>query len=163
MKILIPLLFVLAACKGVSVEKINPLDNYMKLQSLNAQEERGEFLQYLSEIRSEKGLPDLIESDGMNDLAQRHSEEMATGKVTFSNEGSTERCETIANELINVKVCSEIIAKGLNSSEKVLEYWLASASHLGHLLNPKSTHTGVGVSQDEAGAFYWTQIFAEVN
>ncbi len=163
MKILIPLLFVLVACKAPSVEKINPIDKYMNIQTLSAMEARDEYLQLLSQVRSQKGLPDLIVSEFMNEVAQGHTDKMASGELPFSHDGSSERCHTISSELLSGKVCTEIIAKGLNSAEKVLQYWAASKTHLGHLLNPYSTHTGVGVAKDSNGSLYWTQIFIEVN
>lgn len=162
MKILLPLLFLLVACKTPSVEKINPLDRYINLQAINALEERDEYLQLLSQVRSEKGLPDLIASEVMNEVAQEHSDLMASGERPFAHDGSNERCQTISQDLLSGKVCSEIIAKGLDSAEKVLQHWVASRTHLGHLLNPFSTHTGVGVAKDANGSLYWTQIFVEV-
>lgn len=163
MKILIPLLFILVACKAPSVEKINPIDKYMNIQTADGLEARDEYLQLLSQVRSAKGLPDLIVSEFMNEVAQGHSDKMASGEVPFTHDGSSQRCHTISNELLSGKVCSEIIAKGLNTAGKVLQYWAASQSHLGHLLNPYNSHTGVGVTKDSNGSLYWTQIFVEVN
>lgn len=135
----------------------------MNIQTINGLEARDEYLQLLSQLRGAKGLPDLIVSDLMNEVAQGHSDKMASGEIPFTHDGSSERCQIISNELLSGKVCSEIIAKGLNTAGKLLQYWGASKSHLGHLLNPYSTHTGVGVAKDSNGSLYWTQIFVEVN
>ncbi len=150
------------SCKTPSVEKINPIDKYMNFQTVDSLKERNEYLDLLSLLRRERGLPDLIVSEVMNEVAQEHSQKMASGDVPFTHDGSTERCQTISSELLSGKVCTEIIAKGLNSAEKVLQHWAASRSHLGHLLNPLSNHTGVGVASDSSGSLYWTQIFVEV-
>ena len=54
----------------------------------------------------------------------------------------------------------ENIAKGYPSPESVVQGWMNSNGHRWAILDPDSTHIGVGFYQNSYGTYFWTQEFS---
>ena len=54
----------------------------------------------------------------------------------------------------------ENIARGYPSPESVVQGWMNSNGHRWAILDPESTHIGVGFYQNSYGTYFWTQEFS---
>lgn len=114
----------------------------------------------VNEYRMKLGLRPLTYSENIEDLALEHSEWMSDHS-RFGHMGWRERCRKLRSELEAIN-CGEIVARGQETAEDVLEAWLSSPPHKKSIENPDWTHTGVGVSTAEDGRKYWTQMFVKI-
>lgn len=106
------------------------------------------------------GLKPLTYSDTVEELALEHSHWMSKSNQ-FGHAGWKERCRKLRSEESAVN-CGEIVARGQESAESVLEAWLSSSPHKKSIENPEWTHTGIGVAEDADGRKYWTQMFIKI-
>nr|WP_159974058.1 CAP domain-containing protein [Pseudomonas sp. 8Z] len=101
-------------------------------------------------------------NDSLGAAAQDHSRAMANGNF-FSHldrDGRTpgDRAELAGYEGTHV---GENIAAAQDSSERVVEAWLASPDHCANLMNPQFSELGAAYGSDpksDAG-IYWTALF----
>lgn len=114
----------------------------------------------MNEYRMKIGLKALTYSDTVEDLALEHSEWMAKTSQ-FGHMGWKERCRKLRHDESAVN-CGEIVARGQETAEAVLESWLSSPPHKKSIENPDWTHTGIGVSKSSDGRIYWTQMFIRI-
>lgn len=106
--------------------------------------------------------PALVWNDSLGAAAQGHSRAMANGNF-FSHldrDGRTpgDRAELAGYEGGRV---GENIAAAQDSSERVVEAWLASPDHCANLMNPAFSELGAAYGSDpqsDAG-IYWTALF----
>ena len=61
---------------------------------------------------------------------------------------------------VSYRAAGENIAMGQTSPAQVMNGWMNSAGHRANILNSSFTKIGVGVAQNSAGQYYWTQHFA---
>lgn len=121
--------------------------------------ERDYFL-LMNSHRATLGLPALQYSMSVEEVAAEHSSYMSQGPGRFGHRGWKDRCQrlNVAHGSVN---CGEIVARGQDTSQKVLNSWINSPSHRAMIENPDFTHTGVGMRKNERGVLYWTQMFIE--
>lgn len=162
MKIIFALLFLIVGCKAPSVDNINPLEAYLDPQIKADPDLREDYVQLMTNYRHDLGLPSYIYSKELELKAQEHSEKMASGSVAFGHTGSSLRCSELITELGSGNLCGEIIAKGQESAEAVLASWMSLTTHADKIMNPRYTHTGLGIAKSATGVIFWTQIFLEV-
>lgn len=162
MKIIFVLLFLVVGCKTPSVDNINPLEAYLDPQIKADSNLREDYIQLMTNYRHDLGLNSYIYSEELELKAQEHSEKMASGSVAFGHTGSSLRCSELILELGSGNLCGEIIAKGQESAEAVFASWMSSTTHAGKIMNPRYTHTGLGIAKSAGGVIFWTQIFLEV-
>ena len=150
------------SCKTPDLDDINPIDRYLTPQSKDTEDSLEDYLLKLNTFRQDQGHRALVSTSYMNELAQGHAEDMASGKVPFGHQGKLERCTDVRNEVPQSKECGEVIAKGPENAEGVFSLWSSNELHREKLLNPSYTHTGVGIAEDRDGKFFWVQLFLEV-
>lgn len=114
----------------------------------------------MNEYRMKLGLKPLTYSDTVEDLSLEHSEWMSETSQ-FGHMGWKERCRKLRTEHEAIN-CGEIVARGQETAEAVLEAWLSSPAHKKSIENPEWTHTGIGVSKSSDGRMYWTQMFIKI-
>ncbi|MFJ8517811.1 CAP and S-layer homology domain-containing protein [Lysinibacillus xylanilyticus] len=54
----------------------------------------------------------------------------------------------------------ENIARYINSPESVVKAWMLSPNHRDNIMKEHYTNTGVAISQDSKGNYYWVQMFS---
>src|SRR5690606_26416974 len=69
------------------------------------------YLDMVNQHRKSLGLRTLIQSETIKEIAQKHSDSMANGKVRFGHSGWKQRCGEL-NSALGSSACSEIVAMG---------------------------------------------------
>lgn len=112
-----------------------------------------------NQFRKSNRLPALIEKDELNKLAQKHSADMASGRVAFSHAGFDERSKKAREVLTGTKGgFAENVAYGSKTAKEVLQGWENSPGHRKNILGSYK-YIGVGIAADRNGRLYFTQIF----
>ena len=158
------LLSLSASCNKNSLSEFNPLD--VKTESANPEDQSSvtnEYLDLVNARRASLGLNPLILQNEMSILAITHSQNMASGKVSFGHTGFTERCDDSREIMSGGNLCGEIVANGQDNASEVYAAWMASSGHRQKIEEGRYTHTGFGYYKNSEGEIYWTQIFLEVN
>jgi uncharacterized protein YkwD len=120
---------------------------------------RDDVFKYTNEFRKSKKLAELIMNDELNELAEKHSKNMASGKVAFGHDGFSERTEKVRKKL-NDALVAENVAYGPYNGKEVVEQWKKSSGHRANILG-KYKYIGIGVAKSKNGMVYFTQIFAD--
>lgn len=122
-----------------------------------------EFMVLINSHRARLGLDSLVHDESLRQIAQRHSERMASGTVAFGHDGFSNRCAEARSALGGGNLCSENVATGQKTVTAVFKAWIDSPGHRENIEEPRVTHTGLGYKKSSNGSLYWTQIFLEVN
>ena len=112
-----------------------------------------------NEFRQSKGLPPLTINADMNALAQKHSADMASGRVDFGHDGFSKRSTKAKQKITTVYQFAENVAYGVSTADAVLTMWKNSPGHRKNLLG-NYKYIGIGIAKDKKGRMYYTQIFA---
>jgi uncharacterized protein YkwD len=91
-------------------------------------------------------------------LAEKHSRDMATGKVKFGHDGFNSRAKTIQKALGSIEI-GENVASGPMTAREVVDGWLKSPGHKKNI-EGNFTLTGIGYAHNKKGDIYFTQIFS---
>ena len=116
-------------------------------------------LTYTNKFRDSKGLNELSANTILNSIAQKHSEDMASGRVKFGHDGFEKR-NTAAQKQLFIRNFAENVAFGVNTGEDVVNMWKNSAGHRKNMLG-KFTQIGIGVAKDKQGRIFYTQVFSD--
>jgi uncharacterized protein YkwD len=112
-----------------------------------------------NQFRRSKGLHVLISRNDLNVIAQKHSTDMARGKVAFGHDGFNERSQKAKKALSGkMKGFAENVAVGAKNARQVVKGWENSAGHRRNMLG-NYKYIGVGIAADKNGRLYYTQIF----
>ena len=110
-------------------------------------------------FRKSNNLPVLIPNKELNELAQAHSNNMASGRVAFSHAGFDARSKKARKVLTEAKGgFAENVAYGSKTAKEVLNGWQNSPGHRKNILG-NYKYIGVGIAADSKGRLYFTQIF----
>ncbi len=93
----------------------------------------------------------------VSNIADRHSRDMATKKVDYSNDGFKERTDKIYETLKPVYSFAENVAAVKDTTIDVIGNWLASPKHKKNLEGDYN-YSGIGIERGH-DSFYITQIF----
>lgn len=122
-----------------------------------------QFMKLINDHRISLGILPLIHVDGLGDISEKHSEDMASGVVAFGHTGFSSRCSDGRNVLGGGNWCGENVANGQKTVQAAYTAWMNSAGHRANIENSRGSHTGFGFAKNSAGTYYWTQIFLESN
>lgn len=160
----LPLLLLTASCKSNNFSDLNPLDAATESASSKDQATvSSEYMDLVNTRRISLGLNPLILHEELSQIAQTHSQNMATGKVSFGHTGFTERCNQARDVMSGGNLCGEIVANGQSSPKEVYEAWMNSSGHRQKIEESRYMYTGLGYFKNSEGKMYWTQIFLEIN
>lgn len=120
------------------------------------------FLQ-INERRAAEGAPELFMDSRVRLVSRAHSEDMASRDYfahnNLSGKSPGERLDAAAIPWVRY---GENLAYNYAYSDPAtiaVEGWMDSDGHRENLLDPKYTHTGIGIAVDSKGAYYITQDF----
>lgn len=116
--------------------------------------------QQINQYRQSRKLSSLTFNNTIAQQARIHSERMAAKTVTFSHEGFEKRLQQI-KITIPYQQAAENVAYNQGSKDPAtaaVQGWLKSPGHLKNI-EGNFNLTGVGVSQNTKGQYYFTQIF----
>ena len=117
-----------------------------------------DILSLTNQFRKSEGLPVLIMKQQLNELAQKHSADMARGRVAFGHAGFGEREAKAQREIKGVYSFAENVAYGVNSANEVVTMWKNSPGHRRNMLGPYK-YIGIGTAKDSKGQIYFTEVF----
>jgi len=118
----------------------------------------GDVLSYTNKFRKSKRLPPLDMQEELNAIAQKHTEDMARGRVAFGHGGFDKREARARKYFPNATRFAENVAYGSPNGRDVVEGWKSSSGHRRNMLGPYK-YIGIGVARDRRGVLYYTQIF----
>ena len=115
-------------------------------------------LSLTNQFRKSEGMPVLIMKQQLNELAQKHSADMANGRVAFGHAGFGGREAKAQREIKGVYSFAENVAYGVNSANEVVTMWKNSPGHRRNMLGPYK-YIGIGTAKDSKGQIYFTEVF----
>lgn len=128
--------------------------------SLKAQSLRDEILKYTNELRQKKGLAVLEMREDLNNIATRHSTDMAKGSTSFGHNGFDNRRQAAGKLIPGMNAFAENVAYGANTAKEVVTMWNKSSGHRRNMLG-NYKYIGIGVASDKNGVMYYTQVFVD--
>ena len=117
----------------------------------------GDVLSQTNKFRRSKGLPALVINEDLNAIAQKHSSNMAKGRVRFGHGGFSQR-EAQAKKKISIYSFAENVAYGPTTGKQVVTMWKNSSGHRRNMLG-RYKYIGIGIAKDRRGRIYYTQVF----
>lgn len=112
-----------------------------------------------NKFRSSKGLPELSMRKELNAIAQKHSEDMARGRVGFGHGGFDKRNAAAKGKIKSMRSFAENVAYGASNGKQAVTMWKNSRGHRKNMLG-KFKYIGIGISKDRRGRIFYTQVFA---
>jgi uncharacterized protein YkwD len=116
-------------------------------------------LSQTNKFRRSKGLPALMINEELNAIAQKHSANMAGGKVGFGHGGFSKRNSMASKVIQPLNNFAENVAYGATSGKEVVTMWKNSSGHRRNMLG-RYKYIGIGTAKDRYGRIYYTQLFA---
>ena len=117
-------------------------------------------LKQTNQFRKSEGLPVLMMKQALNQIAQKHSADMARGRVAFGHDGFGDRQAKAGKEIKGMRTFAENVAYGANTAREVMTLWKNSPGHRRNLLG-NFKYIGIGTAKDSQGRIYYTEIFVE--
>ncbi len=118
-----------------------------------------DILNYTNKFRQSNGLKALIPNENLNAIAQKHTEDMTSGRIGFGHSGFNQRFNQARNKINGVNTFAENVAFGAYSGKEVVNMWKNSSGHRRNMLGDYK-YIGIGTAKDRRGVFYFTQVFA---
>jgi uncharacterized protein YkwD len=119
-----------------------------------------EILKYTNQFRHSKNLHELVMRDDLNEIARKHSEDMAKGRCSFGHDGFEKR-ETQVQQIIKpFYAMAENVAFGATTAKDVVTMWKNSSEHRKNMLGDYK-YIGIGTAPDAKGQLYYTEIFVK--
>ncbi len=116
-------------------------------------------LSQTNQFRKSKGLPGLIMRNELNAIAQKHSSDMARGRVGFGHGGFAKRNAMAGKKIKPMANFAENVAYGATSGKEVVNMWKNSSGHRRNMLG-RYKYIGIGLAKDRKGRIFYTQVFA---
>jgi uncharacterized protein YkwD len=145
------------SCKtnpGTKTEKVSS----GKVETITAGALEQDILREVNDYRRKKGLPALKSNSVIATEASVHSHAMARKQVAFGHGGYGTRVQRISQRLEGILGSAENVAVGNMSAAEVVKRWINSPTHRKNIEGSYNL-TGIGVSKDVTGRFYYTQLF----
>lgn len=111
-----------------------------------------------NQFRKSEDLPALVMKQELNAIAQKHSEDMASGGIAFGHDGFSDRQKKAGEEIQGMRAFAENVAYGANTAKEVVTLWKNSPGHRRNMLG-KYKYTGIGIAKNSDGQIYYTEIF----
>ena len=117
-----------------------------------------DILSQTNKFRRSKGLPALIIREELNAIAQKHSADMARGRVGFGHGGFKKRNALAKKKIKPLYSFAENVAYGATSGKEVVTMWKNSSGHRRNMLG-RYKYIGIGIAKDRRGRIFYTQVF----
>jgi uncharacterized protein YkwD len=116
-------------------------------------------LSQTNKFRKSKGLSALVIREELNAIAQKHSADMARGRVGFGHGGFAKRDAMARKKMNSIHSFAENVAYGPTSGKQVVTMWKNSSGHRRNMLG-RYKYIGIGIAKDRQGRIFYTQVFA---
>lgn len=127
---------------------------------VNNKDIAADVLTYTNQFRKANGLNRLVGNNILNAIAQKHSENMASGKVRFGHDGFAKRNAAAQKQIASLTYFAENVAYGVNSGKEAVDLWKNSSGHRKNMLG-RFTQMGIGIARDKQGRIFYTQVFSD--
>jgi uncharacterized protein YkwD len=117
-----------------------------------------EILRLINAYRAQKHLPALQTNAAITATANKHSRNMASGRVGFGHGGFDNRIDKLLHGIKGAHAGAENVAYGSKTAENVVKIWIKSPGHCKNILG-KYNLTGIAVARSKKGTLFFTQIF----
>ncbi|CAM1354341.1 CAP domain-containing protein [Tenacibaculum insulae] len=139
--------FSFLSCGDNSTDEIEDLENKSITQEVH---------QLVNEHRATIGKSALSFNDQISEMALEHTKYMINkGKISHDNSDAR---FTQLKTLFGATSFAENVASHQRTAKEVVTSWLNSPNHRSNI-EGDFTHTGIGVSQNSSGNYYFTQLF----
>ena len=118
----------------------------------------GDVLKYTNQFRSTRKLPALENRKDLNEIARKHSEDMAKGRRRFGHAGLKQRQSQIQKLFKSYSGMAENVAYGASNGKEAFNIWKNSSGHRKNMLG-NYKYIGIGTARNRRGRIYYTQIF----
>jgi len=115
---------------------------------------------YTNLFRESKQLPPLKRHSFFDELAEKHSRNMANKKTQFGHDHFEDRNREASKKIKGLSAFAENVAYGQLTGAEVVELWKNSSGHRKNILG-NFTMIGIGVATAADGTIFYTQIFAK--
>ena len=115
-------------------------------------------LKYTNQFRSSRKLTALEMQKSLNEIARKHSEDMAKGRRSFGHGGLKQRQAQIQKIFKSYSGMAENVAYGARNGKEAFNIWKNSRGHRANMLGSYE-YIGIGTARDKRGRLYYTQIF----
>lgn len=115
----------------------------------------------INRYRASRGLAPLRYSDALADVARRHSQDMAAGRVPFGHAGFEQRAQEVSRTVDYRSIAENVHANDYpagSAVEVAVSGWIGSPGHLENIVGAYDL-TGIGVARSARGTWYFTQLF----
>ncbi|MBL7744286.1 MAG: CAP domain-containing protein [Chitinophagaceae bacterium] len=116
-------------------------------------------LSHTNQFRRSKGMAALVINSDLNDIAEKHSRNMAQGKVGFGHGVFNKRYNAAKQKIPEFNAFAENVAFGASTGKEAVAMWKNSALHRRNMLG-QYKYIGIGIAKDRKGRIYYTQVFA---
>lgn len=113
-----------------------------------------------NQFRKSKGKAALQMREDLNEIARKHSENMAAGKVGFGHGGFASRGAAARKVIPGASGFAENVAYGASTGDEAVQNWKDSPGHRRNMLGAYK-YIGVGTATDKQGRIYYTQVFVD--
>jgi uncharacterized protein YkwD len=143
------------------VLSIAPIHSIIAQESPSTLDFEREIIELTNQHREAAGLNALVVANVISEQSRLHSQNMASGKTSYSQNSFEKRANAIIGEIGGLAF-AENVASGHGTAEGAVNGWLASQVHKDNI-EGDFTHTGVGVARGKDGTYHFTQIFVKVD
>lgn len=119
-----------------------------------------DILRLTNEFRKSKRLTELVMRDDLNEIARKHSDDMAKGRCSFGHDGFDKRELEIQKTINPFHSMAENVAFGATTAKEVVTMWKGSSEHRKNMLGDYK-YIGIGTAADKSGRIYYTEIFVK--
>ncbi len=117
----------------------------------------GDMLEEVNHYRKAKGLKELEQLDELDAIAQKHSEDMASGRIKLGHTGFAKR-NAMASSKVSISYFAENVAFGAVNGKQAVDFWKRSSGHRRNMLG-NFKYTGIGIARNKQGRLFFTQVF----
>ncbi len=133
-----------------------PIENTSINEAENAKEVEIELLAVVNDHRISLGQSALDFSEVAYEYANQHNDYMIS-KGSINHDNFSSRASKISSQ-VSAEFVAENVAKDYTNAAEAFQGWLNSSSHK-KTMEGDFSHTAVSVKINDAGNFYFTQIF----
>ena len=146
--------------RGYDPDEVMPSSNAETQQHRDSLSDYAmKLVQLTNDEREKAGLPPLIAADDLMELALLKSQDMEDNNYVGHDSPVFGKTKDMLNRDIWARFMGENCSRSL-TPESTVRGLMASEGHRYNILNPATTHIGVGVVGEIGGFMLWTQVFA---
>lgn len=131
---------------------------FVSFSSVKQSDIVNDIFKHTNQFRKSNGKTSLLLRDDLNEIARKHSADMASGRKSIGHGGFQQREALIRRKLNTMGIIGENVAYGANTAKEVVALWKGSPAHRKNMLG-NYKYIGIGTASDRKGNIYFTQIF----